>query len=213
MNCSNWEGLLDAYIDGQLSGALRLEFDAHRLRCRRCQQSLVMMEAITHVVTTDERAPAISDDFTDRVMSQILASKPTLIRPHWTRVAGWAVALQAAAVLALIMLPGVRELIWPTTPIRPSENSPAVEITQLPPEAQHDYYVAMISRAVAAHSNMARDLKQVAGYPLSISVSDDFARASMEQFASDPITALLQMLVPQEEPTNADNSDPHSYSL
>ncbi|MBL8879060.1 MAG: zf-HC2 domain-containing protein, partial [Phycisphaerales bacterium] len=86
MNCSEWEGLLDAYLDGQLSGALRLEFDAHRLRCRRCQQSLAMMEAITHVVATDERSPAISDDFTQRVMSQILSNKPAAIRPRWTRV-------------------------------------------------------------------------------------------------------------------------------
>lgn len=211
MNCSDWEGLLDAYLDGQLSGALRLEFDAHRLRCRRCQQSLAMMEAITHVVSTDERAPVISDNFTDRVMSRILTNKPAVIRPRWTRVAGWAVALQAAAVLALVMLPGVRESIWPSTPTRVVRQTQPIE--DMAPEARRDYYAAMISRAVAAHSNMKDALKQVAGYPLRFNVSDDFAKASAERFSTDPITALLQMLVPPDEPAADEDKDPNSYSL
>lgn len=213
MNCSDWESLLDAYLDGQLSGSLRLEFDAHRLRCRRCQQSLAMMEAITHVVATDERAPSLSDDFTDRVMEQILANRPVTIRPRWTRVAGWAVALQAAAVLALVMFPGVREFFLPTTPSRPSMAENPVDPATLPTEARHEYYAAMISRAVAAHANLARDLGQVARYPLSVNLSDDFAKASTERFGSDPITTLLQMLLPQEEPASNETSDPHGYSL
>lgn len=213
MNCSDWESLLDAYLEGQLSGSLRLEFDAHRLRCLRCQQSLAMMEAITHVVATDERAPALSNDFTDRVMEQILANRPVTIRPRWSRVAGWAVALQAAAVLALVLFPGLREIFLPSTPPRTLVDVRPIDPAQLPAEARHEYYSAMISRAVAAHANLARDLGQVARYPLSVNVSDDFAKASTERFASDPIMTLLQMLLPQDEPVTTESTDPHGYSL
>ncbi|MHC5035492.1 MAG: anti-sigma factor family protein, partial [Planctomycetota bacterium] len=71
MNCSECERLFDAYLDGQLAGSLRLEFDAHRLRCRRCQQTLAMLETIGNVIASDPQVPEMSVTFTDRVMRQI----------------------------------------------------------------------------------------------------------------------------------------------
>ena len=56
MNCSEAEQLFDAFLDGQLTGSLRLELDAHRLRCRRCQQTLAMMEACEHGAGLARRA-------------------------------------------------------------------------------------------------------------------------------------------------------------
>ena len=71
MNCAEAEQFFDAYLDGELSGSLRLEFDAHRLRCPLCQQKLAMMEACEHIIARDTRTPACSDDFTYRVMNEI----------------------------------------------------------------------------------------------------------------------------------------------
>ncbi|MBW7905174.1 MAG: zf-HC2 domain-containing protein [Phycisphaerae bacterium] len=105
MNCGDVERLLDAHLDGQLSGSLRLEFEAHRVRCRRCQQTLAMLEACTHVIATDHRQPALSDDFTDRLMSRIADGSPRL---RVRRLAiGAAVALQAAAAVLFV------SLMWP----------------------------------------------------------------------------------------------------
>ena len=55
MNCSEAERLFDPYLDGELSGSLRLEFDAHRLRCTLCQRKLAMMEACEHILGGDSR--------------------------------------------------------------------------------------------------------------------------------------------------------------
>jgi len=105
MNCSEAEQLFDAYLDGQLTGSLRLELDAHRLRCRRCQQTLAMMEACEHVLTADRRVPALAEDFTERVMSDAVQRRRIPGRLRSTRVAvAVGFGLQAAAVLILAII-------------------------------------------------------------------------------------------------------------
>jgi len=105
MNCSEAEQLFDAYLDGQLTGSLRLELDAHRLRCRRCQQTLAMMEACEHVLTADQRVPALAEDFTERVMSDAVHRRRLPGRLRSTRVAvAIGFGLQAAAVLILAII-------------------------------------------------------------------------------------------------------------
>ena len=120
MNCGDVERLLDAHLDGQLSGSLRLEFEAHRVRCRRCQQTLAMLEACAHIIATDQRQPSLSDDFTDRLMSRIaVGAAPLRLR----RLAiGAAVALQAAAAVLFIVLmwPGQTPAARPALPDEPT---------------------------------------------------------------------------------------------
>lgn len=103
MNCSDAEQLFDAYLDGELSGALRLEFDAHRLRCGVCQKKIAMLESFEFVVASDDRTPTISDDFTDRVMAS-LGSRPVRLARRRRVAIGSAVALQAAAVIVFAIL-------------------------------------------------------------------------------------------------------------
>ena len=105
MNCADFEQLLDAYLDGELSGSLRLEFDAHRLRCRGCELTVASMEAVEDVITADRPVPSLSLDFTDRVMGKIEVRKPRSTRSRNLRIAivGGTV-LQAAAVLMLALL-------------------------------------------------------------------------------------------------------------
>ncbi|GAG02903.1 unnamed protein product, partial [marine sediment metagenome] len=88
-----------------LTGSLRLELDAHRLRCRRCQQTLAMMEACEHVLTADQRVPALAEDFTERVMSDVVHRRRIPGRLRSTRVAvAVGFGLQAAAVLILAII-------------------------------------------------------------------------------------------------------------
>jgi hypothetical protein len=126
MNCSDCEQLFDAYLDGKLTGALRLEFDAHRLRCRRCQQTLAMLESVGHVLATDEEAPELRPNFSDNVMRRIhvrQSIRPRTIRFPLRRVALVSAALvQAAAVLVVA-------LVWTHQPDRPSPIAPQPSAT------------------------------------------------------------------------------------
>jgi len=101
MNCSEAEQLFDAYLDDELSGSIRLEFDAHRLRCPVCQQKLAMMEACEHILSRDGRMPELSDDFTDRVMGHIAQTRT---RPARRRRRLVIYGLQAAAVLVFAVV-------------------------------------------------------------------------------------------------------------
>lgn len=103
MNCSDAEQLYDAYLDGELSGALRLEFDAHRLCCSTCQKKIAMLESFEFVVASDKRGPALSDDFTERVMAEV-ADAPIRLRTRRRRTIAAAIVLQAAAAALFIML-------------------------------------------------------------------------------------------------------------
>lgn len=125
MNCWDAEQLFDAYLDGQLSATLRLELDAHRLRCSRCRQALAMMDACVHVMAHDD-PPALSDDFTSRVMAAIgeRQAAPVLLKPAqgWftpaRRRIAFAAMAQAAAVVLFVSL-------WPgTAPSRPIAADP-----------------------------------------------------------------------------------------
>lgn len=123
MNCSEAEQLFDAFLDRELTGSLRLEFDAHRLRCRDCQQKLAMLEACEHILSRDGRTPNLSDDFTERLMGEIGAKG---LRPR--RAIPMQVWLSAAALLpaAALLLFAVS---WPTGSsdvMMPAEPAPRV---------------------------------------------------------------------------------------
>lgn len=105
MNCSEAEQFFDAYLDRELSGSLRLEFDAHRLRCPVCQQKLAMMEACEHILSRDSLAPTPPEDFTARVMDEVGGRRLIARRTRRRRIAiGVVVASQAAAVLAIALV-------------------------------------------------------------------------------------------------------------
>ncbi len=114
MNCPEAEQFFDAYLDGELIGSLRLEFDAHRLRCSACQQKLAMMETCEHILARDTRMPTLSEGFTDRVMAEIEQRRLVARRTRKRRITIVAtVALQAAAVIVFAV---VWSGYWKTTP-------------------------------------------------------------------------------------------------
>jgi hypothetical protein len=105
MNCSEAERLFDAYLDGELNGSLRFEFDAHRLHCPMCQRKLAMMEACEHILVGDQRGPALSDDFTERVMSQVSIRGEQMRRSRTIKLfIGAAVTMQAAAAVVFVIV-------------------------------------------------------------------------------------------------------------
>ncbi|MFH1747551.1 MAG: hypothetical protein ABIG44_10955 [Planctomycetota bacterium] len=217
MNCAEFERLIDSHLDSELCGSLRLEFDAHRLRCRRCQLTLAMMESVEHVIISDRPAPELSDDFTAHVMTDVERRRPLSLRLRSTRVAVVAgVLVQAAAVLYLAVL-------WPSmTPSAPVNTEPTIDVSltatydklDLQTERKEALYDLIVARLEAAGVNVAAEFNQLARYPLALSVPDDMARASTGMAESNPWQGFLRALLPvdsedvETSPTTTDH-----YSL
>jgi hypothetical protein len=228
MNCAEFEQLIDAYLDGELSGSLRLEFDAHRLRCRRCQLTVAMMESVAHVVASDRSTPALSEDFAERVMTAIERRHPLSVRLRPTRVAvAVGALLQAAAVLYLaVVLPSKSP---PSTSGNGRSAAGAVPgatvsgdstldakylAADIVTERHEQLYEYIVGRVEAARVNLASDLNQLARYPLALSVSDDFARASQRIDEASPWQLFLQALFPvqseEREPATPSATEQHA---
>ncbi len=106
MRCTEFDQLLDAYLDGELSSSLRIEFDAHRLHCAHCRRVVAMMESIGSVVASDRGGPRLRADFTDSLMAALAEKQPAIDTARARRWRVWtaAFALPAAAALGLAVL-------------------------------------------------------------------------------------------------------------
>lgn len=217
MNCADCELLFDAYLDEQLTGSLRLEFDAHRLRCPRCQQQLALLESLGSVLASDSGVPALSGDFTDRVMAEVQRPRRFLRLPLRTTVVSAAV-VQAAAVLAFAVL-------WnrPDTPAAPLMDPPrqitdvmALEDAVDPgSQAILDEFVRHVEDHVytvhRAGQKVKTDLANLALY-FNITLPEDVARDTARYSSADPVKWIFDLLQPQEteapEPPVPVGSDP-----
>lgn len=223
MNCHDAERLLDVHLDGQLSGSLRLEFEAHRLRCPRCRQTVALMEAATRVIASDRRTPGPADDFTDRVMARLPASTHGPSGPPWRRPAVLAIALTAQAAALLF---AVAWLQWPAAERHAPDGGALV--AGAPTDADIDRRVdrteEVYDKAFAAVRNRVyamlsegrtipqewTDLVLLAG---GLELSDEVVRRSNALGAGDPLSVLLQAMLPSggdddDEPQPTDGLHP-----
>jgi len=105
MDCRRFDRLIDAYLDGELSGSLLAEFHAHRLACRRCGRAVSMLEAAGDVIAMDRSEPAVPGDLTDRILSEFPAAVRAGRRPAWlVRLTAGAAGLAAAAAILLAVV-------------------------------------------------------------------------------------------------------------
>lgn len=204
MNCSECEQLFDAYLDGQLAGSLRLEFDAHRLRCPRCQQTLAMLETIGHVIASTPQTPELAPNFTQRVMQDVLRPRARIIGFPLSRVALVAGALaQAAAVLAIA-------IVWTTRPAAVAPPGATVVVNSVDDSAQADpaynAVLGLIAEGVedrlwemqAAGTKLTAEVKNLARY-LDLTLPEDVVRESSKIAGLNPWQAFWGTLGPGEE--------------
>jgi hypothetical protein len=205
MNCSECEQLFDAYLDGHLAGSLRLEFDAHRLRCPHCQQTLAMLETIGHVIAADtHQQPDLSPGFTDRVLAGIARPRTRILHFPYVRAAVVVGALaQAAAVLAIALLWTSRPAVDPV-PGSPTDASPAdAGVTNDP---AYRAVLGLIAEKVEDHlwemystgTQITADVKNLARY-LNVSVPEDVVRESSKVAGVNPWQFFWGTLSPTEE--------------
>ncbi len=206
MICSEAERLFDAYLDGELSGALRLELDAHRLRCRRCQQTLAMLESFEHVLSTPHREPALSADFAERVMAGVQRTKPQRPRVRRWLLGSFAVANVAAAIALAVF--------WSSGPQPISTDPLSAALDQAFRERDKITLMDIIydkrDQFLAARANVAGDLGSLARYvETSLSYPADVSRVT----AFNPITGLFDIMLNQpvaEPQAPAAHDDQHS---
>jgi hypothetical protein len=217
MNCSECEQLFDAYLDGQLAGSLRLEFDAHRLRCRHCQQTLAMLEAVGHVIASDSQVPELSDDFTARVMKQTRHT-PRIVRFPTRRVAIVGAALaQAAAVLLIAVY--WNHAAAPVPPLDTHIVADAQDPTpQLTPaqEGLRDLIIEGVEDRIwemhAAGRQFTNQVTQLARY-LDISLPEDIARESSKMAQVNPWQGFWDGLAPAPELDSAQPAPPATETV
>jgi len=204
MNCVDAERLFDAYLDGELGGSLRFEFDAHRLRCPLCQQKLALVEACEHIISRDRKQPLLSDDFTDRVMQEIGAVSAGRRLALRRRVLGLAGAgLSAAAVLTVFA-------IWPREGLRaPSDASDAPVVSARLERAVDEgdryelfkYMSDGIAEIRAAHANLASDVRVLPRLALGANLPEGFDAPTI-----NPWDGLLRAVFPADAEAPAEES-------
>lgn len=196
MNCTEFDRLLDAYLDRELSGSLRIEFDAHRLRCHRCAQRVAMMQSLESALASAGDAPPLAEDMTDRVMAAI-AERPSRRRLLSTRVAVvGGMVLQAAAVLAFAILVQPRAAEEPLAGVRAvagdSAALPKLVAEELDPVRVHDLVLDRVENRLhhmhRAGRSFTDDVLRLARY-LNVTLPDDVAQTSLNVVRANPWSA------------------------
>ena len=131
MNCKQFESLLDSYLDDQLAGTWKLEFEAHMVGCQHCGHMLAMMEAVGQIVSDDNPPARLSADFTDRLVEQL---EHRTQRAAGARRSRLFVAGSMAASIALVVttIAAVSWLSSPQRPLSPAEQFAAANSHRSP---------------------------------------------------------------------------------
>ncbi len=184
MNCSDAERLFDAFLDRELSGTLRVELDAHRLRCRRCQQTLAMLESCGDVIASDRRGPLLGDDFAERVMADIADrqdSRTKIYRFRGTRVAAVVGTLiPAAAVLVIAVLFSNSDLTTAPSTVDDPDRTALIAKSDVDVRGGAEAYWEKFYQGIRATSYLTDGVRRTAGY-LNMEVGEAVAAASAEQ--------------------------------
>ena len=202
MYCDQFEKLIDAHLDGELAGALRLEFDAHRVNCSTCEHAVTLMEAVSTVVSAPPRLQAWEGDFTNRVMAQVsqAAARPKpKVAHHGARVALVAGGLfQAAAVLALAL--------WPENSARiPVSQAPEeINLASVTPDALTQYICESVAMRLSQNSSFVPELDQLRTLAMSLNVG--------ERTTLDPV-GLLQAWLPKPADAPSHAEKPNQFSF
>ncbi len=100
MRCKEARQLFDAYLDGELSGALATELGAHRVHCAKCRRELALLEVSGHIVASDRDNVELGREFPDRLLA-CMDDQPIAWTVRLRRRLYVAGPLAAAAVIVL----------------------------------------------------------------------------------------------------------------
>lgn len=194
MNCREFEHYLDSYLDGDLQGTLKLEFEAHLVNCESCGHEYAMMEAVGQIIAAPTPAePRLSEDFSDRVMAGLSAQRKKDLRFRWVMT-----RLSRAAAIVLLATGTLTYWAGHRNGAVPSPGSPSVAT------------MAMVSDPTEL---LARTCEQAGSSVLGLkdlrSSAIDFVREGVFQFAR-PTPADMERPLPAK--TTLSKTNPHTPS-
>lgn len=108
LTCEQARNLFDAHLNRELSDDLSTELVAHNVKCASCRHELALLEVAGRVISSDQEEPALSDDFTDRLVACIQqqpAPIPFYRRAKVIWTAGPALAAAACLLFAVALWP------------------------------------------------------------------------------------------------------------
>jgi anti-sigma factor RsiW len=91
MRCSSFEPLLDAYLEGILSGRRSRAVAHHLRRCTACESLLHELRVVDALLTTASTPGSVGSEFTNAIVSQARQTAPHAIKrfPLWVPLLGY----------------------------------------------------------------------------------------------------------------------------
>lgn len=229
MNCQSFNTLLDRYLDDDLSGALRLEFEAHRVSCSACARQISSAQLVGQVLASDADVPPLPRDFASRVMAEVEQRVP---RPRAIRFrsafarhaisAGLGIA--ATVILFSLSMPSltppssdaldstdVRRVLGEQLTYLPQQPTPAPDLDWLDLNAAvtariHDE----LASTLAANGTLSAPVAQLAGF-VNQPLPPELAAQAAQFSQANPLALLGELALgaqaPQDNPTAADATD------
>jgi anti-sigma factor RsiW len=168
MPCNEFRISLDDYSDGLLAPEQRGNLERHAAHCVSCRQLLAREQQIRELITDygNSSAPAIGDDYFDRVLE--LAAKDSSVqqRNRWlmTGLAG-----AVAAGIAVLIVSGV--LMRTPAPGDPGAGIPLVSMAVAEPRVVNLVFSASAAVADATLTVLLPPGMEIAGFAGAQSVS------------------------------------------
>ena len=201
------EQFFDAYLDGELSGSLQGSSSTPTAcAAPSASKKLAMMEACAHLLSGDNDAPAVPDDFTDRLMHKLEGPRVIRVQQRKQRILGAAgVFATAAAVVAVAFFWPVDPASNPVEPtLDPANRIAGVTVTNPKlddvfrekdkPEL-YRYIWERVDQMVAAGNRIKQDVGAVRDYALNWTIPD----TGVEQDPVNPLRGILDAIAPANE--------------
>ncbi|HOQ08839.1 MAG TPA: hypothetical protein PLG09_01800 [Syntrophomonadaceae bacterium] len=109
MNCQLFDRYLFDYCDGNVYPTLKLKMDEHLRECPRCNNQVKLTDLENQVLRDKSDLPALADDFTARIMQQIIGAEQAATihftwskKPFPSRVRKIAVTAAAAGLILVL---------------------------------------------------------------------------------------------------------------
>jgi len=187
VNCKDFEELLSAYADGELSRTQREFIEEHLSGCADCRATLTQFEAVGHKLASLREIPA-SPDISKSTLLKIKTTKalPAISYRRWLRPAGAAVAIVVVIAILLVTQPWVMK----------SPEAMAASIVRSSPEVQAALNgeeieeVEVTTRVVDEENNVLMTLVRTEGRVVAAQVNLD----------TKQVTEIIRVDVPNFQP-------------
>lgn len=213
-----WE-LLPWYVNGTLDSDERRAVEAHVERCGLCRSELAASQELASAVRQAADVPPAAEERLDHLLGRLdrpassaspAAPPPAVAARGSARLPSavrWALALQAAAILALALGLGYLLALPDAPAAAAAPGAPAFRTLAAPPAAASPDLAVRVVFSPSASERELRHLLLAVGarledgpspagvYTLEVAGGEDAAAAALERLRRDPLVELAEPVV------------------